>query len=434
MHTGIFFQRSLVICGSFLLLIPAVIRAGEIAHISVLTCAKGAPPSRADQELAALALGAVAPDETIAKDACEKLRAAGQSGLDAIFKVHAATAEAMRVGNLPLGDPTARRLRNALDKIAMQRDAFASRLFWFTDLREAQAAARAAGRPILSLRLLGGLDTERSCANSRFFRTTLYANDQIAKLLRERFILHWKSVRPVPHVTIDFGDGRRLERTITGNSIHYVMDPDGSVIDALPGLFGAGIFQTHLETDLATFKRAERLSTAERLACYAEAHRDALKEMQSKWELDLQRLGVAPLSLDVVRKTFLQRNAGVDADVLWLRVAALHRDEGRLDVSSRKLLRAKNPSAEEAGVRAISKVAVESPLLRAMRNLEKTIAEDSVRNEYLLHAAIREWLLATPPADVEALNRQVYAKLFLTPDDDPWLGLAPRDTLTALEE
>ena len=36
-------------------------------------------------------------------------------------------------------------------------------------------------------------------------------------------------------------------------------------------------------------------------------------------------------------------------------------------------------------------------------------------------------------SDVNALNERVYAELFLTPSSDPWLGLLPPDTYTALE-
>ena len=100
----------------------------------------------------------------------------------------------------------------ALDGIAGQRDCYASQLFWYTDLEKAKAESKATGKPILSLRLMGNLTDEFSCANSRFFRTTLYANKEVSAALRDRFILHWQSVRPVPKVTIDFGDGRKLER------------------------------------------------------------------------------------------------------------------------------------------------------------------------------------------------------------------------------
>lgn len=130
----------------------------------------------------------------------------------------------------------------ALDAICSQRDAHTTLLYWFTDLPAAIAEARRTQRPILSLRLLGRLDEELSCANSRFFRKLLYPEPRINRMLRERFVLHWESVRPVPRVTIDFGNGKKLERTLTGNSAHVVLDPYGRPVDALPGLFSAEVF------------------------------------------------------------------------------------------------------------------------------------------------------------------------------------------------
>src|SRR6187551_2404363 len=106
-----------------------------------------------------------------------------------------------------------------------------SSLTWFTDLDRALAQARRDRKPILSLRLLGRLDEELSCANSRFFRKSLYPDPQINRMLREQFVLHWESVRPVPLVTIDFGDGRRVVRTLTGNSAHLVLDWRGRPVD-----------------------------------------------------------------------------------------------------------------------------------------------------------------------------------------------------------
>ena len=46
------------------------------------------------------------------------------------------------------------------------------------------------------LRLLGRLDDELSCANSRFFRTALDANAEVSAYLREHYVLtlqHWIS-------------------------------------------------------------------------------------------------------------------------------------------------------------------------------------------------------------------------------------------------
>lgn len=133
-----------------------------------------------------------------------------------------------------------------LDQLCAQKDAHTSLLYWFTDLPDAIAEARHARKPILSLRLLGRLDEELSCANSRFFRKLLYPEPRINQVLRRDFVLHWQSVRAVPRVTIDFGDGRRVERTLTGNSVHLVLDPHGRAVDALPGLFSPEVFLEEL--------------------------------------------------------------------------------------------------------------------------------------------------------------------------------------------
>ena len=130
-------------------------------------------------------------------------------------------------------------------------------LTWFTELPTAIAEAQRAKRPILSLRLLGRLPDELTCANSRFFKAMLYPDPRINRVMRERFVLHWQSVRPVPIVTIDFGGGRVLKKTLTGNSAHVVLDPFGRPADALPGLFAPDVF-------LALLQRSHELGMADR--------------------------------------------------------------------------------------------------------------------------------------------------------------------------
>src|SRR5947207_12152515 len=140
---------------------------------------------------------------------------------------------------------------------------------------------------MLSLRLIATLDDELSCANSRFFRTTLYANTQVSTYLRDHFILHWKSVRPVPKVTIDFGDGRKIERTITGNSIHYVLDSDGRIIDALPGLYGAEPFLAGLQQAESTAIQCATSSATARNRLLHDYHCARVAALESDWSRDL---------------------------------------------------------------------------------------------------------------------------------------------------
>ncbi len=401
------------------------------------------------------------------------LRAAGPVGLKTLFAVYSDDIQRHRADNTAIQDERWEKLSAVLDTVSRQRDAYASGLYWYTDWDRAKAMAQVLNKPILSLRLLGNLDDEFSCANSRFFRTVLYANAEISKFLREHFILHWQSVRPVPRVTIDFGDGRKLERTLTGNSIHYILDANGNLIDALPGLYGPGAFLRALQTTTVMLA-GERLDTEAGQEALRRYHGASIQGVKKAWTDDLTRIGQPPAwsaeavgipqeptgrtengsdgghppAMEAARiamsKTAVEvpilRAMGYGADTLakatdadaWRRIAALHEDDARLDESSIALMRKQNPvgyATAEDGVRQVK----DRTFLRMVREFERSIAEDTVRNEYQLHLRIHEWLAdGNPPSDVTAFNERVYAELFLTPSSDPWLGLAPGHTYTAL--
>src|SRR5687767_553990 len=125
----------------------------------------------------ALAFKSVSVDSEESEQAIAALRAEGQAGLQAFLSAHADKLKSNRLDlSSPVSqkeDPEWERLRAALDQLCKQKDCYGSRLYWHTDIEQAKAAARASGKPILSLRLLGNLDEDLSCANSRFFRITL---------------------------------------------------------------------------------------------------------------------------------------------------------------------------------------------------------------------------------------------------------------------
>ena len=161
-----------------------------------------------------------------------------------------------------LGNTSAAERNAQLDRAGNAFDNGESRLFWFTDLDAARAQAKLENKPILSLRLLGNLSDELSCANSRLFRVLLYPNAEINHQLRENFVLHWSSERPVPVATIDMGDGRVMKRTLTGNSAHYLLSADGMPLDALPGLYAPAEFSAWLQRG-ADFARDWRAMNVE---------------------------------------------------------------------------------------------------------------------------------------------------------------------------
>ncbi len=473
---------------------------------------------------------ALAEDPSLSGQGISLLREAGPRGLQALLRHEANLPAAPTDANESeqAAKAAALRLRYiaAVDEVGGQRDCRVSKLYWYTDLGMAKVAAQASGKPILSLRLLGKLTDELSCANSRFFRSTLYANTEVSQVLRSKYILHWQSVRPVPKVTIDFGDGRKLERTLTGNSIHYVLDGEGRPIDALPGLYGPGAFLRGLEQASGAFEGSKQLNDGDRHAYLREYHAARSQKILANWYDDLQRVGATihatadapvashtrtatevsvavtpdprakpdalaagnlaitkrvvempilnatmrqelltqaqlprtakalpvntqptnallatalPIATNEIPSADLLSNAG--SDEIWSKIAALHAEDAQLDQASRNHIAAKNPHARQAGALAISKSRVENPILRMVRVLQSSIALDTVKNEYLFHRQIHDWLAAGPNSapdsnneyDVDVLNERVYAELFLTPSSDPWLGLMPADTYTALE-
>ena len=401
-----------------------------------------------------LARLAVSEKATEASPAIAELRAMGPAGLRVLFETYGEEIKRAAAGQ-PVNETEWQRLTGALDAVSQQRNAFASGLYWYTDLEEAKKAAKSSGKPILSLRLLGNLTEEYSCANSRFFRAVLYANAEVSKYLSEHFILHWKSVRPAPRVTIDYGDGRKLERTLTGNSIHYILDANALPVDALPGLYGPAAFLRGLNQAETIARELATKNAGERWQALRAYHNARIQAIAADWAADVAKTGgrvptdvvarierrksnpgaieVAPaavskrvIEIDILKAitadaTALEAATDISA---WNKIAALHTTDVRLDKGSIAFITRQNqPLRADAGL-----------LSRTLQNLEQYLSLDTVRNEYMMHTKLHGWF-ATGRAngDVENLNERVYAELFLTPRSDPWLGLYAPDIYTALD-
>lgn len=183
-----------------------------------------------------------------------------------------------------LDDAKRVQLELAVDAEAGQRYATVSRLFWYTDIDAAKAAAKATRKPILSLRMLGELTNDLSCANSRFFRTALYADPVVSAYLRSHYILHWSTERAIPTVTIDMGDGRKIVRTTTGNGAHYILDDNGTPIDALPGLYAPTQFVAGLKAAEALALQLRTMAPKQRIAAISSYHQRASAAIDASWQ------------------------------------------------------------------------------------------------------------------------------------------------------
>lgn len=444
----------------------------RILSALLVACALAAPAAAAApasaEPLRPLLDAATSADPSVAQPAIRELRSRGPEALDALLDANRSAVAAIRGG----GPAPANwdRVRAAIDGVSGQRDAWASGLYWYTDLDAALAAARASGRPVLSLRLLGRLDEEFSCANSRFFRTALYAHAGIRARMRDGFVLHWSSERPVPRITIDYGDGRKIERTITGNSAHYVLDARGRVVDVIPGLMGPGVFQAELDTIAAQAARVAGLE-----------QRDWVRAQRTYW--------TGRRNAEVAELAAVTSDAGQpDSAIAAADAPRLELEDEQPDAAAAPEAPAATPEAGPlAGVAvtiAVTKSIVETPLLKALDlatfpaldatgdpllvaasarfadasrlddgglamlrrhvetgadvdrtrvRFEQSMALDTARNRYVVHPRILDLLLEAPLRPFEALNRTVYATVFLTPANDPWLGLREDEVYTGLE-
>jgi hypothetical protein len=224
----------------------------------------------------------------------------------------------------------------------------------------------------------------------------LFSNPEIVALLDGSFECAWESVRPVPRVEIDFGDGRKLTRTLNGNIATYFCRADGTVIDVVPGLVAAEDFLRRARLALTA---EQMLARSRRPGTELAAYHRAMRELGNA---GAEAIGRKVEALKAEHE-LASRRAGVSKS----RVEEPVKQELAL-----ALLRARIADRS----RDLAKDEVEHPV--------KTVLEDTAYNQVHRDPKIHE-LLAGPatvrPADI---TKAVY-RILDVDLDDPYLGLAP---------
>ncbi len=395
-----------------------------------------------NSKLIDLANNSISVDKKVSSNAIVELRKLNQQGLDILLGNFANQTKAFEATGE--NNEKWKQISDAIDSVSMQKDAFASKLYWFTDLDLAKLEAKKQNKPILSLRLLGNLNEEFSCANSRFFRSILYSNSEISSFLRKNYILHWKSVRPAPKVTIDFGDGRKIERTLTGNSIHYILDEQGRTIDALPGLYSPSVFLSYLAQAKEVIKIAQS-ETQKTKGITALSYRKAkFNEIIAKRDAALKQSGVKlveskesylALEISPLAMTKMVTEASILRDINdgfikftpniaisdWKKLSSVYATNTKIDDASAKFISRQNSSMSQ------------TELKNLLSNTETYISLDTTQNEFVFHTQLYSWLNSGLNEDLEKLNTKIYDKIFRTPNSDKWLGLYSTDIYTALD-
>ena len=287
----------------------------------------------------------------------------------------------------------------------------------------------------------------------------LHGDPDVSSYLRRNFILHWSSERPVPKVRVDYGDGRVWETTLTGNSIHYVLDKEGNVFDALPGLWDPVSFVLTLENvarrmkgekqlvlslptlsatearDKSEAERATRLSPSKAMS-QARVVRDVATDSGP----NKAAAATSPAGTNPVHPVVLQRvlKSNRYSSMTSRAARAVEISISKCYVEAEVIRKIGMPSASQSPhrqpeVRIHPKV-VERIRARAsetgadpdamvnafLQTLElDTLAMRQMREQILVALSTGQFKQRT----FDEVNAWVYDKLFLTPASDPWLGM-----------
>ncbi|MBL8083063.1 MAG: hypothetical protein JNN26_10645, partial [Candidatus Obscuribacter sp.] len=91
----------------------------------------------------------------------------------------------------------------------------------------------------------------------------MFARTDISQYINNCYEPVWQSLHEVPIVSVDFGGGRVLKRTLNGNIATYIITADGTVVDILPGIYKPDTYLSQLKAlhNLAVDCRHESSST-----------------------------------------------------------------------------------------------------------------------------------------------------------------------------
>jgi hypothetical protein len=222
----------------------------------------------------------------------------------------------------------------------------------------------------------------------------LFSDARVSAFVREQFVAAWESVRPVPLVEIDFGNGHTIKRTVNGNIATYVCAPDGRVVDVIPGLNSPEAYLQDLKYALNLY----RASLAAFDKTILEYHKDNL---------------TAPTVYEYVRNDY--------SKAMIERLMKMSIDK-RQEIAERKGLGVRIVPApyDRAALKDVAKTEVEG----AVRTPEEValLAADTEINRKerkpILHQILSEKIYR--PAE---LTKRVYKEALHCDLDDPYLGL-----------
>jgi len=222
----------------------------------------------------------------------------------------------------------------------------------------------------------------------------LFSREDVAAFVNRYFEPVWESVRPVPIVRIDFGNGNVLTRTLHGNIATYVCSADGQVLDLLAGIYTPAVYLQRLQQFRLLANYVDQQGTAKRAERLRDYHKGQLAA--------LTKDGPPMALLNVADRGKARIERGVKAMLVL-------GDQARA-VATRDAALAK---------------AVGEPKLDSLDDLAtwKALSKDTETNESVRRKQVHELLASVGPAVPQALTRRIYKDILHADLEDPYLGL-----------
>lgn len=238
----------------------------------------------------------------------------------------------------------------------------------------------------------------------------LFSSETIAKVINEKFEPVWVSVRDVPLVTIDFGHGHKITRTLNGNVATYALHPDGTVLDILPGIYAPEEYAQQLE----------QMSYLHQYVCKAFARKptDVLSEYHTT-QMKLLADGKEPGKLVFNIASAISKGR-IENPVKFVIFGQPSAKEPTPAVNT--------ASPAQIAVQQYQQAAVSDPApkeSKAATTLRgwKELAEDTKINETLHRKMIHEHLAKVGAVQPKDVTRWLYKEVLHADLDDPYLGL-----------
>ncbi len=223
----------------------------------------------------------------------------------------------------------------------------------------------------------------------------LFSDPTVAANLNNSVEPAWRSVRDVPLVTVDFGEGNVVRRTLHGNVATFVCDAEGLVFDALPGLYDAESYISSLNEILDGYQQMPNGSIRQFTApLMREYHKAKRYGPQPNWLAAMDEVALQKRIKKVMESNTKLSDEGPAKEVLF---------------SGKKETRNASMTSDQR-----------------LAELRKLLSEDSRSSQssrWRIHKLLSEKPFLTPADMTPWLYREVlHADL-----EDPYLGL--RDVL-----